>query len=194
MRGKARWLLPLLAIPFLAVLALGLGRDRYVLPTPMIGSPSPEFTLETLAGGDSLGLAALEGKVVLLNFWASWCVPCRAEHDVLKMADRNWPESDVEVVGIVYQDSRANAQRFLDQLGGDWPQLMDPASRTAINFGVYGVPESYFLNRDGTIGYKQVGPVSWGLVESVVDSLLALPGTMTDAGTMSDAAVGEEAE
>lgn len=179
MRGKARWLLPLLAVPFLAVLAFGLGRDHYVLPTPMIGNPSPDFHLETLAGADSLGLESFRGRVVLLNFWASWCVPCRAEHDVLIAADRKWSEDEVAVVGIVYQDSRKNAQRFLDQLGGDWPQLVDPSSRTAIDFGVYGVPESFFLTRDGTIGHKQVGPVTWSLVESVVDSLLAEPQEMT---------------
>jgi cytochrome c biogenesis protein CcmG/thiol:disulfide interchange protein DsbE len=169
-----RWLLPLIAIPILGILTYGLTRDSYVLPTPMLGEPAPPFRLETLEG-DSLALADLRGRVVVLNFWASWCIPCRVEHGVLKRAATTWDETDATVVGVVYQDTRANALRFRRELGGGWPQVIDRSSRAAIDFGVYGVPETFFIGREGRIGYKQVGPVTWPLVRRVVDSLLALP-------------------
>jgi cytochrome c biogenesis protein CcmG/thiol:disulfide interchange protein DsbE len=174
MKGRLRWLLPLVAVPILGLLTFGLTRDTYVLPTPLEGMEAPAFRLETL-GGDSLSMAELEGKAVLLNFWASWCIPCRAEHEVLRLADDTYDDSEAVVVGVIYQDTEANARRFLAQLGGDWLHLKDPSQRTAIDFGVYGVPESFFIGRDGQIGYKKVGPVDWQLVRTMMDSLIAGP-------------------
>ncbi len=172
MTGPARWILPLAAFPFLALLLFGLMRDPDFFPTPLIDQPAPAWHLETLEG-DSLNLDELRGKVVLLNFWASWCVPCRAEHAVLIQATRTWPEDDVQVVGIVYDDSRRNAQRFLVDLGNAWRHVMDPGSRTAIDYGVHGVPETFFLDPDGNIGMKYIGPLTWNAVRTNVDSLLA---------------------
>ncbi len=176
MRGWLRWILPLTAIPFLGILLFGLVRDPDFFPTPLIGNPAPAWHLETLEG-DSISLEELRGKVVLLNFWASWCVPCRAEHSVLIRAARAWPEEDLEVIGIVYDDSRRNAQRFLDQLGNAWRHVLDPGSRTAIDYGVHGVPESFFIDREGRIGMKYIGPLTWNAVTTNVDSLLASPAT-----------------
>ena len=170
--GRARWILPLAAFPFLALLVFGLMRDQDFFPTPLIDQSAPAWHLETL-DGDSLSVDELKGKVVLLNFWASWCVPCRAEHAVLLQAARTWPEDDVQVVGIVYDDSRRNTQRFLDELGNAWRHVMDPGSRTAIDYGVHGVPETFFLDRAGKIGMKYIGPLTWNAVETNVDSLLA---------------------
>ncbi|MFQ5529150.1 MAG: TlpA family protein disulfide reductase [Gemmatimonadota bacterium] len=167
-----RWILPLAAIPFLGLLYFGLARNPDFFPTPLIDEPAPSWHLETL-DGDSLALAELRGTVVVLNFWASWCVPCRAEHAVLMRTARTYPEDDVQVVGVVYDDSRRNAQRFLDELGNAWRHVMDPGSRTAIDHGVHGVPETFFLRRDGTIGMKHIGPLTWDVVQTNVDSLLA---------------------
>jgi cytochrome c biogenesis protein CcmG/thiol:disulfide interchange protein DsbE len=175
-RGWLRWILPLTAIPFLGILLFGLVRDPDFFPTPLIGNPAPAWHLETLEG-DSISLDELRGKVVLLNFWASWCVPCRAEHSVLIQAASEWPEEDLEVIGIVYDDSRRNAQRFLDQLGNAWRHVLDPGSRTAIDYGVHGVPESFFIDREGRIGMKYIGPLTWNAVTTNVDSLLASPAT-----------------
>lgn len=174
MSRKKAWLLPFAAIPFLALLGYGLTRDTFILPSPLVGTPAPAFRLETMTG-DSLGLDELRGRVVVLNFWSSWCVPCRIEHPALLRAHAEYDPAEALVVGVVYQDSRRNAERFLDELGGDWPSLLDPGSRMAIDFGVYGPPETFFIGRDGRIGRKQIGPVHWTLVKSTVDSLLALP-------------------
>ena len=174
MKGRTRWILPLAALPFLALLLFGLRRNPDFFPTPLIDQAAPAWHLETL-DGDSLSLDELRGKVVLLNFWASWCVPCRAEHAVLMRTARTWLEEDVQVVGIVYDDSRRNAQRFLDELGNAWRHVMDPGSRSAIDYGVHGVPETFFLDRDGDIGMKYIGPLTWEAVQANVDSLLAGP-------------------
>lgn len=172
MRGRLRWLLPASVVPVVALLAFGLTRDATVLPSALVGNEAPEFHLETVEG-DTVRLEDLRGKVVVLNFWASWCIPCRTEHSVLLRASRAWPAEEVAVVGVVYQDSRPNARRFMERLGGEWPSGLDPASRTAIDYGVYGVPETFFLSADGRVAKKQVGPVTWELVRSTVDSLLA---------------------
>ncbi len=111
---------------------------------------------------------------MILNFWASWCIPCRTEHPVLVQTERTWDDSEVVLLGVVYQDSRANAERFLAQYGGDWTHVLDPSQRTAIDYGVYGVPETFFIGRDGHISHKKVGPVTWDLVRYQVDSLLAV--------------------
>lgn len=170
MRGRWRWLLPVAAIPFLGLLMFGLFRDPDFFPTPLVGQPAPDWRLETLEG-DTLALADLDGRVVVLNFWASWCVPCRAEHDVLMRTASEWSDDDVQVIGIVYDDSPRNARRFLRELGNGWRHVMDPGSRTAIDYGVHGVPETFFVGRDGRVGAKHMGPVTWDVVRLHVDSL-----------------------
>jgi cytochrome c biogenesis protein CcmG/thiol:disulfide interchange protein DsbE len=86
------------------------------------------------------------------------------------------------VLGVVYQDTEENARRFLAQLGGDWTQLLDPTQRTAIDFGVYGVPETFFIAPDGQIARKKVGPVTWDLVKPTLDSLIAAAPSRTAGG------------
>lgn len=158
------------AVAFLALLGFGLTRDVQELPSALVGQPAPPFGGETVAG-DTLSSGSLDGEVVILNFWASWCIPCRQEHAVLLQAERSFPDSVARVIGVVYQDSRSSARRFMREMGGDWPSLMDPGSRIAIDYGVYGVPETYFLAPDGTVAKKHIGPVTWDLVQGTVDSL-----------------------
>lgn len=170
MRGRWRWLLPVAAVPFLGLLLFGLTRNPDFFPTPLVGQPAPDWRLETLEG-DTLALGDLDGRVVVLNFWASWCVPCRAEHDVLMRTASTWSDDDVQVIGVVYDDSRRNALRFLRELGNDWRHVLDPGSRTAIDYGVHGVPETFFVGRDGRVGAKHMGPVTWDVIQLHVDSL-----------------------
>lgn len=173
------WVAALLAAAFLGLLGFGLTRDARELPSALVGEEAPVASGQTLSG-DSLSLAGLRGEVVVLNFWASWCVPCRAEHGVLRRVERAYGGDGVQVVGVVYQDGRDAAVRFMERLGGEWPSLVDPGSRIAIDFGVYGVPETYFISPDGTVARKHVGPVTWDLVRSTVDSLLADTGPQAE--------------
>lgn len=194
MSGWKRWLIPASAVPVLGLLAFGLTRDAREIPSPLPGEPAPSFRLPTLSDpADSLALEELTGRVTIVNFWASWCIPCRYEHPVLVRASERWPDEMVQIVGILYQDSRENARRFMDRLGGDWPTLVDERSRTAIDFGVYGVPETYVVGPDGRVAYKHTGPVTWDVLREKVVGLLAEAGAETDgtAGGASEEPAGD---
>jgi cytochrome c biogenesis protein CcmG/thiol:disulfide interchange protein DsbE len=136
-----------------------------------------------------LALSDLEGKVVVLNFWASWCVACIDEHQVFVAAERFYADQDLQMLGVVYQDSPENARRWMTRMGGGWPSVIDDNSRIAIDYGVYGVPETYFIARDGRIAHKQIGPVSWPLLTALVDRLLAE--SASDDLAIGDAATGD---
>jgi cytochrome c biogenesis protein CcmG/thiol:disulfide interchange protein DsbE len=164
-------------LPVVALLYYGMQRDVRTVESPLPGRMAFDFTAPTL-GGDTISLSDLRGKVVVLNFWASWCVACIGEHRVFVDAERYYANSDYQMLGVVYQDSPENARRWMRQRGGDWPNLIDPNSRIAIDYGVYGAPETYFISKDGLVAYKQIGPVSSGLMREWIDRLLAEePGT-----------------
>lgn len=191
MSGWKRWLIPGAALPVLGLLAFGLTRDVREIPSPLPGKPAPDFRLATLSDpADSLGMEDLRGRVTIVNFWASWCIPCRAEHAVLVRASNLWSEDRVKLVGVLYQDSPANARRFMERLGGDWPTLLDPGIRTAIEFGVYGVPETYILRPDGRVAYKHTGPITWDVLQAEVQGLLAAADSAPGDGRPGEAAGG----
>lgn len=169
-RGRRRLLAFLPLVLFAALAAVFLvqllsGRDASVIPSALIGTEAPTLDLPPLEGltreGEqvpALTDAAIEGELTLVNVWASWCVPCRQEHPILMDLARS---GDVNVVGINYKDERGNAVRFLGELGNPYAAVgVDPNGRTAIDWGVYGVPESYLVDEDGAIIYKKVGPFS----------------------------------
>ena len=154
--------LPLFA--FLALAGLLLARlfsgDASLVPSALIGKPVPAFALEPVAGIDKPGLAAADlkqGGVTLVNVFASWCVPCRQEADAL----RQLQQSGLRIVGIAYKDKPENTRRFLNQVGDPYQNVgADVSGRTGIDFGVYGVPETYVVNGGGTIVAKIVGPLT----------------------------------
>ena len=155
-----RYLLPLgVFLALVALLAVGLTRNPGLLPSPLIGKPTPDFTLPTLARPDrKLTRADLLGKVTLLNVWASWCVSCRDEHPVLMDISRS---SGIALYGLDYKDTREAALRWLSERGNPYVlTLFDADGRVGINFGVYGVPETFVLDRNGVIAYKHVGPIT----------------------------------
>ena len=147
-----------LTLPLIGVLVAALGRDMTVR-SPLIGRPAPAFALRPAGGGAAVGTAELRGRPAVVNFWATWCVPCYQEHPVLTRAAGELRDR-VGFVGVVYEDTEDNVIRFVKEQGGTYPSLLDPEGRTAIAFGIFGVPETYFLDANGTIVSKHVGPLS----------------------------------
>lgn len=167
------YLLPLAVFAAAAVfLAWGLTRDARVLPSALIDRPAPEFALPPIPGRDDHGFsrADLGGEPMLVNVWASWCVPCRAEHPIItRLAE----EEGVIVHGINYKDQPADAKAFLDQLGDPFRYIgQDRDGRVGIEWGVYGVPETFVIDRDGRIRYRHVGPMMPRDIERTILPLL----------------------
>jgi cytochrome c biogenesis protein CcmG, thiol:disulfide interchange protein DsbE len=161
-------------IPVLALLAFGMTRDPRALQSPLPGRPAPEFALPVMASEDSVRLADLRGHVVVLNFWASWCVPCLAEHPVLTQAALRYHDQGVRFLGVLYRDAPDNARRWIDRLGGaSYPTLTDDRSRAAIDYGLAGVPETFIIDRDGTIAYKHIGPITAEQLAGILEPVLS---------------------
>jgi cytochrome c biogenesis protein CcmG/thiol:disulfide interchange protein DsbE len=169
MTRKLVFLLPVgLFAVLLAVFATGLGRDPHLLPSALIDRPAPDFSLPALYdGAGSLNRKDLEGRVTLVNFFASWCVPCREEQPELIALTRR---PGVILDGIAYKDKPEDSRRFLDRLGNPYSHIgVDRDGTTAIDFGVYGVPETYVVDPSGRIRYRHVGPLS---AQDVKDKIL----------------------
>jgi cytochrome c biogenesis protein CcmG/thiol:disulfide interchange protein DsbE len=134
------------------------GRDVSAIPSALLGKKAPSLALPPLDGSTRPALTdqAIQGKLTLVNVFASWCVPCRQEHPLLKELAK---DTRLTIVGINYKDKTDNALRFLGELGNPYAAIgVDPNGKAAIDWGVYGIPESYLVGPDGTILYKRVGP------------------------------------
>ncbi len=194
--ARLRRRLWVMAVPLVVFLALaGLffsqlvsGNDPSKLPSALVGRAAPEVTLPPLEGlmaqgqpVPGLDVAALKGKPALVNIWASWCAPCRQEHPLLMDLAK---DPRITVAGLNYKDTPENARRFLGQYGLPYEAVgVDPRGRAAIDWGVYGVPETFLLDREGRIVHKFVGPLT---PESVNGTLLPLIDKL--AGAPRDAA------
>lgn len=155
-----RFLLP--GFVFLALIGffvVGLERDPSYVPSPLIGKPAPDFELPTLADPDvTLGLADLRGQVALLNVWATWCVGCRQEHALLVEIAKS---GEVPIYGLDWKDDREAALAWLENLGNPYEATaFDESGRVAIDWGVYGAPETFLLDADATVIYKHLGPLT----------------------------------
>jgi cytochrome c biogenesis protein CcmG/thiol:disulfide interchange protein DsbE len=152
-----RMLVMLIVItPLLALLGWGFTRDAKYIPSPLIGKPATPFSL-TLFDGQTLELEALRGKVVFLNFWASWCPPCRAEARMLEAAWQQYKDRDVVFLGVDTQDTEEDARAFIREFGITYPNGRDASGRIPIDYGVWGLPETFIIDRQGRITYKHVG-------------------------------------
>jgi cytochrome c biogenesis protein CcmG, thiol:disulfide interchange protein DsbE len=163
-----RYLLPLAAfIILVAFLLVGLNLNPRKVPSPLIGKPAPVFKLQQLHEPEKI-LESKDnlGKVWLLNVWASWCASCRDEHPLLVQL----AEADVvPIYGLNYKDKRDLAIKWLDQLGDPYTKsIMDTEGRVGIEYGVYGVPETYVIDKSGVIQYKQIGPVTVEVLEKTI--------------------------
>ena len=154
-------LLPLVAlVGLVAVFALNMDRDPGLVRSVLIDKPAPAFTLPDVAGAGVEGFdtAALKGEVTVVNVFASWCIPCRAEHPLLELLKA---ESGVRMYGINQRDAAENAVKFLTELGNPYDRIgADSDNRVSIDWGVYGVPETFVVNAEGVITYKHVGPMT----------------------------------
>ncbi len=172
------WLIFLPLVVFLALAGLFLlrlyGGDASRLPSALIGKDVPAFNLPAVAGEDRPGLSDADlrqGHVTLVNVFASWCVPCHQEHALLMQLSNDPALSGlgVKIAGIAYKDEPENIRRFLGEAGDPYSQIgADRSGRTAIDWGVYGVPETFIVRGDGKIAYKFIGPMSAEAVRSVV--------------------------
>jgi len=167
-----RFLLPMaLFAGILLFLGVGLGLNPREVPSPLIGKPAPAFTLPRLDdAGQQISRDDLLGKVWMLNVWASWCAPCRDEHPlVIDIARRQL----VAVYGLNYKDARPAATRWLANLGNPYrATLVDADGRVGIDFGVYGVPETFIIDRQGVVRFKHTGPLTPDVIRSKIEPLL----------------------
>ena len=170
-----RWLLPLTAVPLLALLAYGFRLNPRDIKSPLVGRPAASFALTSFEG-QPVTLAALRGKVVVLNFWASWCYPaCYEEAPVLERGWRAYRERGVVVVGVDIQDKEEAGRKFIREFSLTFPNAPDPAGKVSIDYGVYGVPETFFIDRQGRIRVKHVSAVTEQVFRDTVETLLAEP-------------------
>jgi cytochrome c biogenesis protein CcmG/thiol:disulfide interchange protein DsbE len=170
--------LPLIVFVVMAgFLAIGLKLDPHEVPSPLIGKPAPAFDLPQLAAPDQrLAAKDLRGQVWLLNVWASWCVACRQEHPLLVELSKT---GQVKLYGLNYKDKREDALGWLNNFGNPYLKSMSDADGlVGIDYGVYGVPETFVIDKQGVIRYKQIGPVT---PESLRDKLLPLVAQLEQA-------------
>jgi cytochrome c biogenesis protein CcmG/thiol:disulfide interchange protein DsbE len=155
-----------------AFLYRGLSLDPKLVPSPLVGKPMPAFTLTRLQDPNaSISDTDIKGKVALLNIWATWCVSCRAEHETLLELAKT---GKVDIYGLNYKDERAAAQQWLRQLGNPYvANAFDDTGRVGIDWGVYGAPETFVIDRQGIIRHKHVGPLTADVVNEEILPLVA---------------------
>lgn len=167
-----RFLIPLIVFLLLSIfLAIGLTRDPHEVPSPLVGKPAPAFILNRLDQPQQpFGSEQLKGQVSLLNVWASWCTACRQEHKtLLALAERNI----APLYGLNYKDEREAGLGWLQRLGNPYRvSVSDLDGKVGMNWGVYGVPETFVIDKKGVIRYKQIGPVTEKVLEEVLLPLI----------------------
>ena len=161
----------LIAAALVGILFLGLGKNPAEIRSPLIGKAAPPFALREVGTGRTIDVTGLKGKPLVINFWATWCAPCWDEHPVL-VANAQMMQPDVQFLGVVFQDTEEKILGFLQQRGSAYPTVVDDRGKTAIAYGVGGVPETYFVNASGTIVAKYSGPMSPDILRTHVQKAM----------------------
>ena len=170
---KAKFLIPLILFVVLIVfLAIGLNRDPHEVPSPLINKPAPAFEVPQLADPTkSFSPASMKGQVWILNVWASWCVACREEHPVLVELAKS---QVAPVVGLDYKDKREDGMAMLAKQGNPYLlSVFDANGRVGIDYGVYGVPETYVIDKEGVIRFKHIGPLTIDILNQKIFPLIS---------------------
>jgi cytochrome c biogenesis protein CcmG/thiol:disulfide interchange protein DsbE len=175
-KSGMRWVgygLALAAVVLSVILATRFGRDPGLVESPLIGQPAPEFTLPSLDGEETVSLTDLRGDVVVVNFFASWCLECRLEHPDLVASSDTFGPTGVTFVQIGYQERPQDSSAWLDDVGRSDHTLYlhDPGSRTAIAYGVFGIPETFFIDQDGTVVGKIIGEADALTIGATIDAI-----------------------
>ena len=190
--GVSGWTFWLVVAAGIAVMVFGIifvGRfdsDITLTPSPLIDEPAPDVSIRYLDSAEEFRLADYEGEIVVLNFWASWCLNCRVEHEALNSAAAGYADLGVSFIGVAYQDRESASKAFLDELGRGDPYTygIDDASRVAVEFGILGLPETFFIDREGIIRAKVSGPVSAALLSQTIEAIAL--GESVDPQTNTD--------
>lgn len=166
-RGKAGWIIAAVTIGFLLILGYGL-RSQSVSP---IGAPAPDFTLSLFDGGQ-LSLTDRHGSVVVVNFWASWCSPCRDEAPALKRVWRDYEDKGVVFVGVNFKDITTKAMAFIEEFNITYPNGPDPYNRISRAYRITGVPETFLIAKDGRLVKQYIGPIAETRLRAGLEELL----------------------
>ena len=169
----AAYAVAVLAVGFAVVLASRFGSDPGLVDSPLLDKPAPEFTLTPLEGGEPVALSDLRGQIVVLNFFASWCTECRKEHPALVSTADAFAGDGVTFVQVSYQESPPESIAYLDVAGRSDAAfyLADPGSRTAIAYGVFGIPETFFIDEEGTVVGKVIGESDAYTLGATIDAI-----------------------
>jgi cytochrome c biogenesis protein CcmG/thiol:disulfide interchange protein DsbE len=176
-----------IAVVFSVVLASRFGRDPALVESPLLGQPAPVLQLELLDGAANVDMADLKGTIVVINFFASWCLECRKEHADLVATSEAFADQNVRFVQIAYQEDPTTTLAYLDEAGVSeaTTYLQDDGSRAAIAYGVFGIPETFFVDEAGTVVGKIVGEADALILGATLDSIIAgeTPGQQTTGDT-----------
>jgi cytochrome c biogenesis protein CcmG/thiol:disulfide interchange protein DsbE len=191
-KRNSGWIFWLVVAGGIGVMVFGIifaGRfdtDITLSPSPLQDKPAPDVTVRYLDSVDEFQLSDFDGDILVINFWASWCLNCRVEHEALNAAAAGYGDLGVTFVGIAYQDRESASVAFLDELGRGDPYVygIDEQSRVAVEFGILGLPETFFIDRDGIVRAKVSGPVNSALLNRTIEALVL--GEAVDEITITD--------
>lgn len=164
----------LVFVAMAVVFAGRFGTDPGISSSPLIGEPAPNSEIALMDSSGTVALDDFAGDIRVVNYWASWCLGCRTEHQALTQAASDYSDLGITFIAINYQDSPGNAEEFLDELGRSDVTVytVDEDSRTAFEWGVLGLPETFFVDRHGIVVGKVSGPVSYGLLSRTIDQII----------------------